>query len=133
MKIIDLIYPRRCPVCDRPTPGERLICPECENVPKRVKEPYCLKCGKQLDEDEADRCTNCKTTEHIYDRGRALFLYPGISESIYKFKYGSRPEYSEYYAEEIFKYLGDDIKAWNPDGIIAVPLHTSRMRKRGYN
>lgn len=47
--ITDLLYPRRCPVCDRAVrPFGSLVCETCADSFAYVKEPYCMKCGKEL-------------------------------------------------------------------------------------
>ena len=47
--LADLLYPRRCPVCDRAvSPFGSLICKACENKFVYIDEPYCMKCGKQI-------------------------------------------------------------------------------------
>ena len=55
--LADLLYPRRCPVCDRAvSPFGSLICKACENKLKYIKEPYCMKCGKTLRQEEKEYC-----------------------------------------------------------------------------
>lgn len=45
----DLVFPRRCPVCDRPVrPFGALVCPECAPMAEWVREPVCRRCGKSL-------------------------------------------------------------------------------------
>lgn len=132
--VLDLIYPRRCPVC-----GEIVrkrgadICPGCEKKLKFVEEPYCLKCGKPL-LDEKEYCDDCMTRKHYYDEGRAVLIYDEhTSQSIYAFKYNARWEYARYYGKTISTELGRKIKSWNPDVIIPVPIHESKLKQRGYN
>ena len=47
--VLDLLFPRRCPVCDRPVkPFGALICGECAKVPQPVGDSVCCKCGKPV-------------------------------------------------------------------------------------
>ena len=63
-KMVNLVYPRRCPVCDDVVPiGEALICKECSPKIKYIKTPKCRKCGKQLYDDTVIFCKDCETTE----------------------------------------------------------------------
>ena len=50
----ELLFPRRCPVCDRPVlrtlaRPDALICPACERQLVRARGAVCGKCGKLLD------------------------------------------------------------------------------------
>ncbi len=133
--LIDFIYPRRCPVCHEivNSMGE-LICTTCKIKLKYVKEPYCMKCGKPLNDDEKEYCIQCLGKKYYFDEGRSVFIYDDTMRfSIYRFKYGNRPEYAEFYAQEIYKKYKQKIKEWKPELIIPIPLHKSKNNKRGYN
>jgi ComF family protein len=133
-KLVNLIFPRRCPVCDDIVPiGEGLICRSCRVKPRYIKEPRCRKCGRQLADMAKIYCDDCGTRKHIYDYGYGLYDYQSMKSSIYRFKYKNRCEYAEFYAREIYEKLGNEIKLMNADAIIPVPIHSSRLRTRGYN
>ncbi|MBD5486491.1 MAG: ComF family protein [Lachnospiraceae bacterium] len=132
--LTDLIYPRRCPVCDRAvSPFGSLVCETCKEAFEYIKEPYCMKCGKKLEEEETEYCHDCMRPRHLFDRGRALCSYRSISDSIYRFKYKGRQEYAAYYAVCMEQSLGNWIRRCRPDALIPVPIHTSKRRARGYN
>lgn len=132
--LLDLVYPRRCPVCDKAVkPFGSLICDECVAKIKYVKAPYCNKCGKELKDKRAVFCHDCSGREHSYDKGMALFAYPSVAESVYRFKYCGRQEYAAYYGERMAAVLGRRIEELRPDALIPVPIHYSRKRLRGYN
>ena len=131
--VLQLFFPRRCPVCDgivRPF-GEK-ICPECLPKLKVVDSPWCMRCGKKLTE-EREFCSDCKRRGHKYDRARTLYEYGCAAPSIYRFKYGGRQEYGEFFGEEMGRYLGDFIRRAHPDVIVPVPLHRKKLQRRGYN
>lgn len=112
----------------------KLICDACATKLQYVREPYCLKCGKQLKTAEKAICDGCSRQKIVIDEGRAVFIYDDIMrKSIYRFKYNSRKEYAKYYASEIYKVHKDTIRRWNPDIIIPIPLHKSKMKSRGFN
>jgi ComF family protein len=132
--LLDLVYPRRCPVCDGAVkPFGSLICQACEHQFVYIKDAYCLKCGKSLQEQEREYCTDCMRHRHFFDSGRALFEYQSISGSIYRFKYKGRQEYGAYYAKCMADELGDWLKSKNPDALVPVPIHHSKRLVRGYN
>lgn len=131
--LIRMVYPLRCPVCDGivAQPGER-ICAGCLGGLKLLTPPWCMKCGKKVEEGE-EYCTDCREREHIYDRGRALYEYDSAAQSIYRFKYGGRREYAGFYGEQMAEYLGGFIRSINPDALVPIPLHRRRKAHRGYN
>lgn len=133
--LIDFIYPRRCPVChDVVTTKGALVCEECKDGFVKVKDPICLKCGKPLFNPEKLLCKMCEETDICFDEGRAVFVYDdAMRKSIYRFKYGQRKEYAKYYASEIANTYKDKIIRWNVDVIIPIPLHKSKLKKRGFN
>lgn len=130
--VLQAIYPRRCPVCDDiPGQGGR-ICPECMGKLKLLTPPWCMRCGKRTEEGE-EYCRDCREKGHLFERGRALYEYESAAESIYRFKYGGRREYAEFFGEQIAAYLGDFIASVGPEAFVPVPLHRRRRARRGYN
>lgn len=131
--ILQLLYPLRCPVCDRIVrPAGERICLECLGRLKILTPPWCMKCGKKLRE-EGEYCADCRRKVHVFQRGRALYEYESAALPIYRFKYGGRQEYAEYFGGEMAEYLGDFIRSVQPDSLIPIPLHRKRKAVRGYN
>lgn len=131
---VTLLYPRRCPVCDEPVkPWNALICEDC--VPKLtyISSPRCFKCGKHIGNSGKEYCDDCAAHPHFFDGGRALFSYRSVAASIARFKYGGRREYAACYAACMAEQLGNFIHVCRADALIPVPLHKSRLKKRGYN
>ena len=133
---VNILYPRRCPVCDRPVrPMGALICPECEGVPRRVGTERCLRCGRKVPA-HMEYCRGCRERRHYFARGCSAFSYAGIRTSLYRFKYMGRQEYAAWYGQEMTKALAQRVRKGGfprPDLIVPVPLSDKRMRKRGYN
>jgi predicted amidophosphoribosyltransferase len=127
-KIIDLFFPRFCPIC-----GNRLVGEE---------ESICLSCNLHLPRTD--------TWEKPYDnemakmfwhqipieKACALFYYKGhsfVSNVLYQLKYNNRPEI----ASDMGKLLAQEgmrVHFFDGiDGIIPIPLARSRQKERGYN
>lgn len=131
---MDLVFPRRCPVCDDAVmPFGELICEGCKEKVKYIGEPYCMKCGKGLRKNEEEYCRDCSRRAHQFSQGAALFDYQSMAASLYRFKYSGRKEYADYYGREMAAKLNMRIRLWNPQALIPVPIHRERMKKRGYN
>lgn len=93
-----------------------------------------MKCGKPLSDDKKEFCTDCSRNQRNYVQGRSIFIYDDIMrKSIYSFKYNGRQEYAIFYAQQIYERLSDKIKLWNAEALIPIPIHKSKLRKRGYN
>lgn len=121
-------------MCDEiVTPIGEAVCSSCMEKLIYADEPYCRKCGKSLSDEEKEYCFDCMHKHHMYDRGRALYEYPCIHTSIYRFKYMGRREYAKAYAEQIVSHLGKEIAGWKAQALIPVPMHKIKQRRRGYN
>lgn len=133
-KLLDLWFPRRCAVCDGivDRPGQE-ICSGCKSKPIYIREPCCMKCGKQLKREEQEYCGDCRKTEHFYSQGTALYDYGSMADSIFRFKYAGRMEYASFYARELYEKKRRWLMTRRADALIPVPVHPSRKRKRGYN
>ena len=133
-KILDILFPRRCVLCDEITDqmGES-ICRKCKSRILYIKEPCCMKCGKQLRKGEQEYCEDCERNPHLYIQGTALYDYGSMADSIFRFKYAGRMEYADFYGRELYEKKAGWLSVIRPDALIPVPVHPSRKRKRGYN
>mgnify|MGYP004658016737 CR=1 FL=1 len=91
--VLRAVYPVHCPVCDElvDEPGEK-ICAECLGKIKLLTPPWCMRCGRKVQEGE-EYCRDCREKRHAFDRGRALYEYTDAAAAIYRFKYAGRREY----------------------------------------
>ncbi len=132
-EIVDLLYPRRCPLCDGVVDWGGLICPVCEKKLTYIEEPFCRRCGKPL-ETEEEYCFDCAKREHEYREGTALFVHQGaVRDSLYRFKYENKREYALFYAAQTARFRGEWIRRRRVEAIVPVPLHKNRKKERGYN
>lgn len=133
--VIDLIYPRRCPICGEiVTPRGELSCPACRKNLTWIKEPRCKKCSKPIEFFEVEYCFDCERKHHHYQKGYALWVYDKpMQKSIADFKFKGRREYSDFYINELVKRFGHDIKQLKPDVLVPVPIHKDKRLQRGYN
>lgn len=132
--ILNILYPRHCPVCHRILKDQKMsACPECRHGFKRVGRHYCLKCGKPVKPEE-EYCRECRKQKRSFDLCRSVFLYDGsLRQSLVRYKYYGCREYGDFYAFAICRYLGDEIRRWKPDVIVPVPMTSGKKRSRGFN
>lgn len=132
--VLSIIYPHRCPVCDRIPEYGRRICPECEKELVFIEEPVCKSCGKPLEMEQEEYCYDCNRHAHKYDSGKALLIYQGkVRDSLWRFKYRNRREYAYYYAKKTAEQYGRWILQRGVEAVVPVPLHKQRRKERGYN
>lgn len=136
--IIDGIYPPSCPVCAKPLGYEhgkrQKIHGTCRQQLKYIGRNVCLKCGKEINDENIEFCYDCMKKSHIYNQGVAVYRYTdGIKQSIYRYKYKNKREYAAFYGEEMYTRCKATIDIWKPQIIIPVPLHSSKYRERGFN
>lgn len=115
------------------------ICPDCRKKIVPVTEgAYCMHCGKPLRDEAEEYCPDCRKQMagggSSLDRGRSLWLHrEPVSGAVYRFKYKNRRRFGKIFAQELAACYGGLIRRWAVDEIIPVPLHPSRLRKRGFN
>ena len=134
MGILELLYPARCPVCHGVIRGKGKVCSVCLKRLPYLKEPRCKKCGKEIEKEEQEYCSDCQRFRHSFDRGAAVFAYdPVMRRSISMFKYHNRREYASFYGEEMFRSCEQMIRHYAPQIILPIPIHKYKKRQRGFN
>ena len=137
--IIHLLFPRRCPICDKVMftsifMKTELCCETCKEIPEYVREPVCKRCGKPMESERAEFCYDCQKHPGEYVQGKALWVYKDqVKQSMYRFKYQNRQEYARYYGSEIVRVYGEWMKRNKIEAIVPIPLHWTKKRQRGYN
>jgi ComF family protein len=115
---------------------EPVLCPGCLADIPVVDSPICPCCGRPLKsrQDGDHMCGRCITEKRSFSKARSALIYDGAVHSlIHSYKYNSRtclakPLGGLLYEEFIRQFDPEEI-----DAVMAVPLHTRRMRHRGYN
>lgn len=133
--LIDMIFPRRCPVCGEIVlPQGALICETCVPKLSPVRQPTCRKCGKEVIGERTEYCPDCMRHKRSFESGVALFRYnEAARKSMAAVKYKNKREYLDFYAAAADYRFRRTAAAWRADALIPVPVHVSRMRTRGFN
>jgi ComF family protein len=136
-RLFQFFLPLQCHCCEKfLDEGERGICSDCLSEIHWIKPPFCSVCGTPFVSGEVENhpCGDCLTKRRYFTMARALGAYEGsLQEAIHRWKYQGKtpltPFFSEWMAEGLYRY-------WDPnlfDLMIPVPLHTQRLRERGFN
>lgn len=135
--MLDAIYPRRCPGCNEilsDSEKEVGFCTSCNPKVVRIRDRGCVKCGKILDSEQMELCTDCKRKHHFFVQNRSIYAYDGpMRPAMYRFKYANCRAYAEAFASDGMKLYGDWLQRMHFDAIVPVPMYCDKERKRGYN
>ena len=125
--VLDLIFPPRCCVCQRP--GALLCHACCQDFP-HVPPPICQICGQPT--EAPGLCRVCRSKPLAIDGIRSAFLFEGsVRQAIHELKYRHRQSL----AVTLAGLMADHWRSepLPADLVVAVPLHPARLRERGYN
>ncbi len=128
---LDALFPMRCIVCN--SMDETGLCPSCSAAAPRIDNP-CRQCGAAVAVNPGDiRCGRCQASPPAFDSTIAPFSYaPPLSAIVHQFKYRRRIAL----ARPLAKILAREIKSRGvvlPELIVPVPLHWTRLVRRGFN
>lgn len=132
--LLDMIYPKRCPICHQILKNKHLlICPKCSEKIRPVSGPRCMKCGRPVAAEE-EYCEDCRKGEHYFTEGASIFSYSEIwRQSFVRFKYYGCREYGVFYAKAMSIYGRKYLERWNVQLLVPVPLYPGKQRMRGFN
>jgi competence protein ComFC len=124
---LDFLFPKTCVGC-----GEegQLLCPKCIRSLTRLHPPVCPKCGRP--QASGVLCPSCVTWDNAIDGIRAPFRFDGtMRDAIHHLKYRNLRILARPLAELMREFL--ERYPVQADVMVPVPLHSRRLRERGYN
>ena len=133
LRLLDVLLPPLCLICDEPVGGTATLCPGCWKQIQFIAPPVCDCCGAPFDipAGAGMLCGSCLVTPPPYKSARAAMLYDDVSRQlILGFKHGDRT----YAAQALAVWMhraGDFLN--EADALLPVPLHRQRLFKRRYN
>ena len=136
-EIKDIMYPAKCAVCDSLLERqERYLCKKChKKLPliDGVLSNRCAKCSKEIDMGKS-LCLDCQKNKHVFEQAHGVFKYNDVTGKIIaQLKYFGKTGYVEGIAYDMAANTHIIMKKWQPQIIIPVPLHISKLRTRGFN
>jgi len=136
--LADFLIPPKCLLCNVFfTPeNSRYFCNNCYDGFSFIKKPICEKCGFSFQTKEgADHlCGQCIKSKPFFDKARSIGKYDGtLRKAIHGFKYNEKSLLSEPLSQILAAVGKEILETENYDTIIPVPLHSKRLRQRGFN
>ncbi len=129
IKIVQSILPHCCLLCGT-AESEEALCPACYASLPWHRDAHCPRCA--LPTTDGATCGHCLKTPPAFDRTIAVMRYQFpldvlIQELKYRHQFALAPLLGAALSECICHY------ACRPDVLIAMPLHPTRLRERGFN
>jgi ComF family protein len=137
MALLEFFLPRLCLFCGAAV-GElapQALCPACEAKIDWVASPICTCCGAifAAREGQDRRCGPCQTEPPPFKRARALAVYDGPpATAIKRLKFNRQMVYLPVMHSWLKSPVGQEMAA-AADLAVPVPLHTRRLKQRGFN
>ena len=135
----DVFLPPRCFLCGDLTGWGELrggLCPTCrEDLPTWPRE-HCPRCGRDWPGGlkSTHTCGRCRKKPPPFDRAEAAGRHEGLlRRAVSAFKFRGRTDLARPLAAWMAARLGPPFYPPRADLILPVPLHTRRLRERGYN
>ena len=127
--LVDLFYPQRCVGCERR--ASDLLCRACFEALPEVGRPFCGRCGMPT-AFETPLCEWCKNVDFGFEGARAPLRYEGVGkEIVHALKYRGYTGVADRLAAPLMAGVLDEGHRF--DAVVPVPLHRSRLRRRGFN
>ena len=126
-RLLDILLPPRCGACRA---VGSWLCRRCRAGIRHLHEPLCRRCGAEV--ESARRDCGCRSRLKALSRLRSAAAYEGPLElAIQRFKYGGWQRLAEPLALLIAQRIA--VEGLAARCAVAVPLHPSRLRQRGFN
>ena len=135
--VFQFFLPPQCPCCEKfSEEGKQGFCSNCLSQIRWIEPPFCSICGIPFisREVETHPCGACVTHRKYFTIARALGAFEGsLQEAIHRWKYEGKTYLTPFFADWMAEGLN---RHWEPGSLnllIPVPLHTRRLRERGFN
>ncbi len=132
-----IIFPHYCLSCNKHIENKEHIegvCLECLEKISFIDAPFCVSCGKNLNDNRFCFCSNCKNSTYEFSRSWSVCKYEGIMlKLIHQFKYKGFTKLHRLFSQLMIEFIQKHIPIDKIDCIIAVPLYKKRLQDRGFN
>jgi ComF family protein len=135
---VDLLLPPACLLCGQLLPSgsdPQEFCTDCMTEIPPLGRSHCSRCSQPFPASSSQHlCTTCLQRPASFSIVHAACSYQKrIKDAIHQLKYRNQVNLAQPLGKLLGKSLESAETTFNPDCIIPVPLHSSRLRERGYN
>jgi ComF family protein len=112
------------------------LCGACSEQFRVVRSPLCVQCGQPFESSHGPdhTCGQCAKRPFYFSAARAAGLYEGaLRTAIHQLKYQGCDALAKPLGRVLWQTL---VQHWDPsqiDRVVPVPLHSRRLRQRGFN
>lgn len=143
--LMSVLFPSPCRICEAPLTRFALapVCEACVGAIRPFAGPRCAACGERLvsahaasERDGAGLCLMCLQKEPAFTRASAYGSYDGgLRDLVHLLKYERVRPAAGLLGRMLAEVVADIAEAFGhePPVVMAVPLHASKMRQRGFN
>ncbi|MFN0063615.1 MAG: ComF family protein [Myxococcaceae bacterium] len=130
-QLLEVCFPLACLACQAPLVGNASLCTDCGVALEPLGRSTCIRCAEPQT-PAGTMCERCRLEPLAFNRALAAYLHGATAAAlVHRFKYEDHPELAPGLAELTLQAL-EPLRAFT--GIVcAVPLHTKRLRTRGYD
>ncbi len=126
--LIDLLYPNRCPCCQRMILWNEIVCPSCQIETTIAHDALCSGCGKSM------KSCICGDMLLQFDGALTACRYEGKSRSgILSLKKAENLNFATYTGEILGNQILQQPEWMMADAIVPVPMHWKQRWLRGKN
>lgn len=133
---LSFFFPPLCPLCDAVSVLPWGVCMDCETTSEWLEPPWCGACGRPLDAGgESDAlCSDCSQHRPLFDHAYSVITYDApIQRAVTRLKYGRDAVWAASLSQLFVRMVPAPVNPFRYDLVAAVPLHTKRLRWRGFN
>lgn len=124
--IFDFIFPRFCPACNNKLSiNENVVCSNCILSIKRIQNDF-------LQKEYQKKFAN----DNLIADFQSLFIFEKekeLQKIIHGLKYENKVYIGKFLGLLLAQELLNELKKWNADFIMPIPLHSLKKAQRGYN
>jgi ComF family protein len=134
-EVLQTVWPAGCAACDRAIPDEALFCGAC-NLSINPMVGACPGCAL-MQTDGGGRCGTCQRVPFPFTAATSGFEYgEALAEALVRMKHGGRRDLARRLGRLLAQPMAEALargRFEGGDAVVAVPLHPSKLRARGFN
>ena len=129
-KVVEAVYPRRCPLCGALINTNERICSKCSKDVEFIRHPICRICGRPL------YSCRCRKGDFVFVRNVSPLVYTkSAKKGIHRMKFNNSPYSCTYFGKLMAntvrtEYIDSGVRF---DCVIGVPMFKDDFLTRGYN